>query len=476
MEKIMIINAREREKRWLFSEGNKVQRLEVHQPTDQSKVGNIYSGVVESIKPSLNAAFVSFDKGKNGYLSLNEVPGSKYEMGIGSFLHQGQRIMVQVKKDESRTKGAVLTANIECTATNFVFFPYGEIVTVSKKIDEVAKRDELKSWATHKLIDREGIIIRTEAKSCSTDQLEYELNELRSTFSAWEKKFSSQTKSTFPIIERSSFMVSVEQLLEKESGKIVVDDPDTKSEIDQFLSRRKDLMWDCELILNDQNIFDFHQFWNAEEKAMKKVVWMDGGISIVIEATEALTVIDVNSGKQANQGDARQSIRTINERAATEILHQLKLRDISGIIVIDFINMEFLDDRNHIEKIIKKRVVKDHKHVEVIGFTALSLFQLTRKKTRPSLDESLSIRCPVCDGKGIVLSPESMAYRLERELFEKRRSIEEVVHVQATKNVIRLFKGEEGSFGEMLEQSLGFKIEWTIVDHTHPYYAIHHLA
>lgn len=472
MKKHILVNAREREKRWIFTEGNKMIRYEVHQPDSQSKVGNIYSGVIESIKPSLNAAFVSFDKGRNGYLSLKEIPWAEGN-SIQSVLHQGQRLMVQVKKDESLSKGAVLTGNIEYAGPFFVYFPFGKIVAVSKKIKNQAVRQRLEGWTDKNLHANEGLIIRTEAETMEPEVLETSLKELKNQAAALLRKFENHSSAVFPLLERSAFSGSIEQLLAREqAGTITIDDKIMFDAMEQFLKVNPSLHWNCELYLEDHNLFNAMGMSAAEEKVMKKVVWLDGGISLVIEKTEALTVIDVNSGKLTRSADERQMIRRINERAAAEIVYQLQLRDISGIIIIDFINMDHEEDRAAVTKAIQKQVLQDHKHIEVIGFTELSLFQLTRKKTRPSFEEIKSIRCKVCNGKGTILSPASLAFQLERELYEQRRSIDQSVEVKATRDVIEVFKGKDGSFAKELQEIFGFSIVWREMLHQHPAYEV----
>ncbi|WP_235420964.1 ribonuclease E/G [Jeotgalibacillus soli] len=471
MKKI-IINARGREKRWLLAEDNVVSRLEVHQPAEHSKVGNVYVGVVESIKPSLNAAFVSFDKGKNGFLSFKDVPSHQTVQSIQSLLHQGQRILVQVKKDESSMKGAVLTANLECGSRSLVYFPFGRIVTVSKKILESAKRNELKDWGNLILKEQEGLLLRTEAKEKSLEKLQEELESLRRTVTGWQQALIKK-KAPSPVEVLDPFVKSLYTLMEKErSGLILTDEQTIKEEIQTFLSNREELDWQVDFEHADTDIFSRNGFSGIEEKATKNVVWLNGGISIVIEATEALTVIDVNSGKLAKQGQVRQSIRKINEAAGKEIARQLKLRDISGIIIVDFINMSSSQDQQFIENMMKRLCQHDHKHVEVVGFTSLSLLQLTRKKTRPSLEESLFVRCPVCDGKGLVASAETLAFRLERELFEHRRSIRDCIQIEATKDVMDMFRGEGGQFQAHIENQMGTSIEWVSAGHQHPFYHI----
>ncbi|WP_167578587.1 ribonuclease E/G [Jeotgalibacillus proteolyticus] len=476
MEKKLLINAREREKRWALLEGNKIKRFEVHQPDRDSKVGNVYSGVVETIKPSLNAAFVSFDKGRNGYLPLKNIPWATNSDLIQSVLHQGQRIMLQVTKDESDLKGAVVTCSVECAGSALVYFPFGKIVTISKKIEDAASRKELITWSKSLLEETEGLLIRTEAYQLTKDELEKELSRLRTVVENWKTMFQRNESSVYPILSRTSFLVSVEQVLLKEqAGTMLIDHNDTLDYVNQFLMSKPDLSWSSELVTGDENVFDTNGAGLAEESNRKKIVWIDGGISIVIEHTEALTVIDVNSGKMAKSADNRQTVKKVNERAALEVMRQLQLRDISGIIIIDFINM-IEEDQRALTKTIQNRAAKDHKHIEVIGFTELCLFQLTRKKTRPSYEEIKTIQCQVCEGKGTVLSPASLAFELERELYEKRREILNFIEVEASSDVMSAFNGAEGSFSKDIAKLFGFKIVWNIIESPYPVYRINKLT
>ncbi|MDG5470942.1 ribonuclease E/G [Jeotgalibacillus sp. ET6] len=473
MENHIIINAREREKRWLFLQGNKAMRYEIYPPDQPSKVGNVYSAIVHSVKSSLNAAFVSFDTGKNGYLSLQEIPWAAKKEPIHAVLHQGQRLMVQVRKDESETKGALLTCNIECTGRGMVYFPYGENVTISKKIENGSARQKLAAWAGAQLDQNEGLIFRTEAEEMTVEDLAKEIQDLRKTIKKWEQKMNTSNSSATAVFERSAFNDSIEKLIGQHSkGTIWVDDPEMHHAIKETLLSSPSLQWQCEHYRGDENIFHSKGLHTIDEKVLKKIVWLNDGISIVIESTEAMTVVDVNSGKLARSGNNRDMIRKINERAALEIMHQLQLRDISGIVAIDFINMNDQEDLNSVTKLIEKRAAADFKHVETIGFTPLSLFLLTRKKTRPSIDELRTVRCPVCSGKGKVLSPESLAFQLERELVQKRREIDVGVEVEATKEIIAAFNGKEGSFAKELEGLLGFSIDFKEVSHSHPAYSI----
>ncbi|KIL46131.1 ribonuclease E/G [Jeotgalibacillus campisalis] len=477
MENHIIINAREREKRWILSQGNKVIRYEIYPPDQPSKVGNVYAGIVHSVKSSLNAAFVSFDNGKNGYLSLNEIPWAGKNETIQSVLHQGQRVMVQVRKDESNTKGALLTCNVECTGIGMVYFPYGKKAAVSKKIEHNTTRQKVMDWAANQLEEKEGLIVRTEAEGMTFEQLTIELQNLRKTVGKWKQKVMDFNSSNRIVFERSSFNDSLEKVMSlHKEGIVSVDDTSVCRSLQEKVSANPSLNWRFEPYSGEENIFHFTGYHSIEEKTFKKIVWLNDGISIVIESTEAMTVVDVNSGKLAKSGDNRETIRKINERAALEIMHQLQLRDISGIVAIDFINMAEQEDLNSVTRLIKKRAASDYKHLEVIGFAPLSLFLLTRKKTKPSLEELRTVRCPVCDGKGKVLSPESLAFQLERELFEKRREIDSAADIEATTDIISAFNGREASFIKEFEQVVGFSIRFKEITHSHPFYSIRRLS
>jgi ribonuclease G len=221
-----------------------------------------------------------------------------------------------------------------------------------------------------------------------------------------------------------------------------------------------------------ENIFSANRVEQSIDKALKRVVWLDKGAYLIFDETEALTIIDVNTGKFSGKGDYQETVLKTNQLAAIEIAHQLRLRDSSGIVLIDFIDMKRDQDRLSIMELMERELKKDEKRTRIIGFTPLGIMQLTRKKTKVPLSEALQVKCPLCDGTGRILSAETIAFRLERELLEHRTTDHEAILVETTKEVKEAFAGPNEAFHEALEESLQLKIYFSVKTSPDHYYIL----
>ncbi|MFB1080542.1 ribonuclease E/G [Jeotgalibacillus sp. JSM ZJ347] len=460
--KQLIVSHKTREKKWAVMNHQKLERLELYPPFSQTKVGNIYSGTIASIKPSLQAAFVMFDHGPKGYLPLKTIPA------VYSPVHQGMRLMVQVKKDEEATKGPVLTGDIELTGKHMVYFPFSDMIRFSKKIKQ-AERSRLKKWAEGSLTKGDGVLIRTEAEAADESTLTSELNELVQDFERLQQSFKQQ-KGFFLIDQPETFSDDVIEILLKEQPDKVITDTAAMANQLKSAAAESDLTAQISLYLEDEDLFSQYLKEDVYHLMTRQTVWLDGGSSIVIDALEALTVIDVNSSKQTGSKQQQAAIKDINQKAALESLRQMKLRDMHGIILIDFINMEHSADRAEIDRLIRGAAKSDHKHVHAAGFTELGLYQLTRKKTKAAYRTLYTIPCPVCSGKGQVRSPENCLIELEKELLSKRRTIDKA-EIKLTKDIHSLIK-EDTAFIKWIKEELSIPVTLTEIEHSHPYYKI----
>jgi ribonuclease G len=241
------------------------------------------------------------------------------------------------------------------------------------------------------------------------------------------------------------------------NGELAIDDFEAYRELKKWIQEnRKE--WEISHIAGTKNIFSE---WNVEaqvEKMAKKIVWLDNGGYLIFEETEAFTVIDVNSGKFTGKVAKEATLFAVNQAAAKEVARQLRLRNISGIILIDFINMDQSRHKQEIIEIVKKEAVRDEKRIQVIGFTELGILQMTRKRTSPSLSEMTTVPCPVCSGSGKIESPETVAFKLERELLEHRKTDDEAVWVEVSKAVADVLLGEKESYRPALEELIAKKI------------------
>ncbi len=430
------MNMRATEKRVAVKENDKVVELLIERPTTHHIEGNIYKGRVVKVLPGMQAAFVDFGQKQPGYLhrdylcSYQQSPLSKKEkekQGISHFVHQGEAILVQVVKEGEGAKGPKLTGLIEFPGLHIVYQPFGKFKAISKKMSEEKRtlwRDHLYSWCT----EEEGVILRTASEHVQVKVVEEELMELQRQYLEVQEKNAALTAPAL-LHQEDHFLSRLLREIPKAEIKLMeVDDASTY----QILKKQE---YPVRFYDGKEGIFARRGIEQELEKALKRIVWLQSGGYIIIEHTEAMTVIDVNTGKFVGKTGFRETVLKTNMEAAKEVARQLRLREIGGIIIVDFIDMESTEEQEQVLKEVKAEVKKDRSVVRVLGFTELHLLQLTRKKIREPLTRFLLQNCDHCLGKGTVFSSETIAYRLERELLEFKRSDIEAVVVEITADV-----------------------------------------
>lgn len=469
MEKL-IVNAVSREKRFAYVRDNIVEKIIFDRPEQRSLVGNIYYGTVTKVLPGMNAAFIDIGEDKNAYLHRDVLASfvlspersiDKEKKSVTSFVHQGQKLIVQVDKDVTGPKGARVTGIIEIMGDNLIYMPQGRYVAVSKKI--VDEKESLRSAGMKLKSEEEGLIFRTSSISTTLEEMENELNSLRSQYSELLEKAASFKKPGI-LYQKDTFTELVLDFITNiSSGEVFIDDLSLKQQIQSKNANLKITYYN-----GKENIFTLHRIEHEIDKALKRIVWLDNGAYLIFDETEALTIIDVNTGKFSGKNDYQDTVVKTNTLAAIETARQLKLRDIGGIVLIDFIDMKKEKDKRYIQETIEKEFQKDKTRTKIIGFTSLGILQLTRKKTKVSLSEALQEKCTVCEGTGKILSAETIAFRLERELLEHRNSDAEAVLVETTQAV----KDEIAPHLDMLEEWLKFKVCFLIQSSVSHYYEV----
>jgi ribonuclease G len=466
----LIVNAASREKRFAFVRNNTVEEIIFDRPEQRSLVGNIYYGTVTKVLPGMNAAFIDIGGEKNAYLHRDVLPSyvlsperiiDKEKKSVSSFVHQGEKLLVQVDKDATGPKGARVTGIIEIMGDNLVYMPQGRYVAVSKKIGD--EKEQLRSLGSRLKKEDEGLIFRTSSTSATLEEIENELSILRNQYKELLEKAASFKKPGM-IYQKDTFTeLVIESVTKMSSGEVFIDDLSLKQHIQSKHPNLKITYYN-----GKENIFTLHRIEHEIDKALKRIVWLDNGAYLIFDETEALTIIDVNTGKFSGKNDYQDTVVKTNTLAAIETARQLKLRDIGGIVLIDFIDMKNEKDKRYIQDTIEKEFQKDKTRNKIIGFTSLGILQLTRKKTKVSLSEALQEKCPVCDGTGKILSAETVAFRLERKLLEHRNSDAEAVLVETTQAV----KDELAPHLEVVEEWLQFKVCFSIQSSTTHYYVI----
>ncbi|MEH7254103.1 Rne/Rng family ribonuclease [Neobacillus niacini] len=460
MEKL-IVNAVSREKRFAVVKNNTVEKIIFDRPEQQSLVGNIYYGTVTKVLPGMNAAFIDIGEVKNAYLHRDllakyilspERSIDKEKKSVTSFVNQGEKLLVQVEKDATGVKGPKVTGIIELTGMNLIYMPQGRYVAVSKKI--VNEKENLRRLGMRLKIEEEGLIFRTSSTSATEEEMKNELNKLRLLAVELKEKTAVLKKPGIIYLKDSFTEMVFDSIAQMSDGEVIIDDLSLKKVLDD---RYPNLI--ITYYNGKENIFAVHRIEHEIDKALKRIVWLDKGAYLIFDETEALTIIDVNTGKFSGKNNYQDTVVKTNTLAAIEIARQLKLRDIGGIVLIDFIDMKDEKDKRYIQETIDKEFQKDKTSTKIIGFTALGIMQLTRKKTKVALSEALQVKCPVCDGTGRILSAETVAFRLERELLEHRNSDAQAVLIETTKEVKEAIAPHLEMVGEWIHMKVYFSIE-----------------
>jgi len=394
-------------------------------------------------------------------LNRNALPSfvkfTEKQKNVTAFVHQGEKMLVQVEKDATGTKGPKVKGIIEIEGNHLVYMPQGRYVAVSKKIAKEAKKDALRQIGSTLKTDEEGMIFRTSAIYSSEAEIAAELQNLREQYQGLLQKASSLKKPGL-LFQKDTFIEMIcSQAARMKSGDIIVDDISLKKSLEPVNETIKVTYYN-----GKENIFSNHKVEHEIDKALKRIVWLDQGAYLIFDETEALTIIDVNTGKFSGKLDYQETVLKTNQLAAKEMVRQLRLRDIGGIVLIDFIDMSREEDKQTILRTVELALSKDEKRTKIIGFTELGILQLTRKKTKVTLSEALKVKCPVCEGTGRILSPETVAFRLERELLEHRSADFEAVLVETTREVKESLLGENEAHRAVLEELLHLKLYFTL--------------
>ncbi|HHW18246.1 MAG TPA: Rne/Rng family ribonuclease [Firmicutes bacterium] len=476
MNREILINANRDETRVAVVEDGSVVEFYLERPTSQKTAGSIYLGKVINVLPGMQAAFIDIGEEKNAFLYVDDaflppeledqedignLSRSRKKKSITELVKPGQSILVQVVKEAIGTKGARVTRHITFPGRYLVLMPTVNYVGVSRRITDEKERQRLRKIAREIKPKNMGLIIRTVAEKKSTEELEKDLSFV---LRLWEKVRSKSQNAQAPaLIHRDLGLVfrMVRDELNQETTRMLVDDVNTYGKILELLDNVSPEMKDRVIYYRDKEIplFDLYGVEAAIEQALQRQVWLRSGGYLVIDRTEALTVIDVNTGRFVGGKDLSETVFKTNMEACEEIARQLRLRDIGGIIIIDFIDMENPEHRQKVIEELEKHLKRDHTKTVVMGLTGLGLLEMTRKKVRQSLDAMMTRMCPYCGGKGIVLSEETVASRIRREIRRLlRNSQSEAVLVEVNPGVASYLIGPGGANLRELEKETGRSI------------------
>ncbi|HPT82604.1 MAG TPA: Rne/Rng family ribonuclease [Limnochordia bacterium] len=415
-------------------------------------LNNIYKGRVENVLPGMDAAFVDLGLPKNAFLFLADLSGEKTAQN----LRKGDSLLVQVTKEAEGTKGPRVTTKITLPGRFLVLLPTQEGVGISRQISDEGERSRLKALAAELLPEGMGLIVRTMAQEAEPEELREELEALLQEWARIQRKFKS--KSCGPLLYRDHDLIYriIRDLYRPQDTRIVVDSPSLLSRVQQEL---KDLGLDStgvELYQGKVGIFTHLGLDKDLERARSPRVWLDCGGYLVINQTEALLTIDVNTGKYVGGVDLQDTVLRTNLGAAEEIARQLRLRNIGGIVIIDFVHMPQEAHREQVLSRLAESLGADKTRTKICGFTRLGLVELVRRKAKRPLTEMLEMQCPHCRGSGRVDSHDTTALRIARAVQAAAAEDEvEAVLVRCHSAVAAQLIGTGGKNLELLEKEVG---------------------
>ncbi len=386
-------------------EDNKLSEIYIEDNKKNKKVSNIYRGIVKKVLPGIEACFVDIGFDRLAYLQLKKEDNIK----------AGQEIMVQVNKEEVGNKGAKLNLEISLSGRYIVYIPSNDRITMSNKITDEKERFRLKKLAKSIIKDNTGIIIRTEAVGCSLEDLKDDIENLKSQYEVILKEFKLGIgpKLLYKSLDFASKYIK--DYISEDLGKIVTNDEKKYNELKELL-KSIDKKYVGKIILEkNKDVFDIYNVNSQIQKCLNKKVWLSSGGYLIIEKTEALTVIDVNTGKNIGDIKLRDTIYKTNLEAAIEIARQIKIRDISGIIIIDFIDMEKESQKRELIKVLESELNKDKRKSKVLGMTKLGLVEIARRREKDPIYNYYLDECNLCKGDSFVISTKTIIDNIEKE-------------------------------------------------------------
>ena len=387
--------------------------------SSQHNVGNIYKAIVENVLPGISSAFVNIGHEKNAYLYISDVLGGDRKP-IDALLRRGQEIMIQVVKDAIGTKGMKVTMDVTLPGRYLVFSPLQQFVGVSKNIEDSERRRQLSetvSRVSEESCSKRGVIVRTEAEDATDVELEQEMKYLNRMWESIYKRFESSPAPCM-LHKDMGIMLQVARDILNEDVKIYLLDnkEDYETVLDFVTKISPDLKDRVRLYSGKTPIFTAFDIEDDIANLRKTKIALPSGGTIIIQEAESLCAIDVNTGKFTGSKSQEETVTYTNIEAAAEVAHQLRLRNIGGIIVIDFIDMKKASNRHRVLEALQRAVKRDRAKIRILPITRLGLVEMTRERKRESTVSLLTDECPECHGSGRVFSIESMRIKIQREI------------------------------------------------------------
>jgi ribonuclease G len=491
----LIINTRPHETRVALVENGVVSELHIERRTGQELQGNIYRGRVVRVLPGMQAAFVDIGQNRTAFLYVSDVQNDLLDLerlvsmnsidnnenasaedldvsrhnalvdisfNIEDLLKEGQDIMAQVSKEPMGSKGARVTSYISLPGRHLVLLPTVNHVGVSRRIEDQEERERLKNIIEEIRPEKVGFIVRTVSAGTEKDKLKSEMDFMLKLWADIQSRMAQSTGPGLLYMDLGVSLRAVRDLFTREVDRLIIDSSEEYEKIMRFVDNfAPTLKYSIELYKGDDPIFDTYGIELEISRALDNKIWLKSGGYIVIESTEALTAIDVNTGSYVGKRNLEETILKTNLEAVKEIAYQLRLRNIGGLIVIDFIDMEKTDNRQRVFVALKEALDRDKAKTRVLRMSDLGLIEMTRQRTRENLCGLLTEPCFYCEGRGKIRSKKTICYEIFRDLERESTMIPDKggnIYVRVNPEIGNALKEEEQQSVMELEKNIGRQI------------------
>lgn len=449
MKQEIFVNSTPQESRIAIMEDGLLAEFLIERKEERTIAGNIYKGKLMRVLPGMQAAFVDIGLEKAAFLHASDFstasdtvpliasagddiefddaprPSPHRRLPLEKQVSRGQEILVQVAKDPLGTKGARITSHVSLPGRYMVFMPNTKHIGISRRIEDEDERKRLKEIAQSIITDEGGFILRTASEGRSKREIQRDLRFLTKLWQRIQKKAESAAAPALIHQDLDLITRTIRDYFAAETDRVVVDSvKDYRRIVDfvrQFMPRLKSKI---EHYVEKEPIFEKHGIEEKIEKALERKVWLRSGGYIIIERTEALTAVDVNTGRFVGKRNQEETILKTNLEAAQEIVRQLRLRNVGGIIILDFIDMEKELNRKKVYEALKEALKGDKARTNILKISELGLVEMTRQRTRESLENQLLSACPYCDGRGRIKSSVTVAYDVLRAIKKEQKNLE----------------------------------------------------
>jgi ribonuclease G len=468
----ILVNLTPMEARVAVVESGLAQDIHIERQASRGIVGNIYAGRVLRVMPGMQAAFVDIGIERSGFIHLNDVLGHGAAAGerIADHLRENQIIIVQVVKDPLGSKGARLTAELSVSTRYLVYLPQSEHVGVSQRIEDSAERARLQQLLAT-AVDVEsmsaegGFILRTAAEGAGEAEIGADLRFLKRLWAVVARRAELADSPSLLYEDLPLQLRTVRDLARPGIGRILIDSQESFRELQEFcLKYMPEVAGLVEHYDGERPIFDLHGIEDDVQRALARVVPLKSGGHLVIDQTEAMTTIDVNTGSFVGRRNPDETLFKTNLEAAAALARQLRLRNLGGIIIIDFIDMRDPEHRRQVHRALERAMARDPVRNKITGVSELGLIEMTRKRNRESLEQLLCEGCPSCGGRGVLKSAETVSYEIFREILREARTYEtgDLLVLASRAVVDRLLDEESANVGELesfVRRTISFRAE-----------------